>query len=181
MINRKYKKNRIKPKFLLLAIIISIFVFLVSFGTLYAQTHIIEGTACSCTLPIPLLIPTFSSFGVIIGAIVYYFVSAHRGEEYETLKYKIEGITRSDLKRNESNFKIFLNFLDNKEKIVLEKIIENRGEITQSKLSKIMGKINAFRAVESLKHRGIVRKEKFGKTNKIILEEKYRKALIGNV
>ncbi|MEM5813028.1 MAG: hypothetical protein QXU71_01555, partial [Candidatus Aenigmatarchaeota archaeon] len=100
--NNKYNiKNRIKTKFLLLAIVISIFVFLVSFGTLYAQTHIIEGTACSCTLPIPLLIPTFSSFGVIVGAIVYYFVSLHKSEEYEILHSRIEKISRIEPEKND--------------------------------------------------------------------------------
>ncbi|MEM5829054.1 MAG: hypothetical protein QW480_02310 [Candidatus Aenigmatarchaeota archaeon] len=177
--NNKYNiKNRIKTKFLLLAIVISIFVFLVSFGTLYAQTHIIEGTACSCTLPIPLLIPTFSSFGVIVGAIVYYFVSLHKSEEYEILHSRIEKISRIEPEKNDiEKFKIFLDFLDRKERVVLEKIIENNGEITQSKLSRIIGKINSFRTIESLRKRGIVRKEKFGKTNRIILEEKYRKIL----
>ncbi|MBU5678586.1 MAG: hypothetical protein QXJ96_01475 [Candidatus Aenigmatarchaeota archaeon] len=177
--NNKYHiKNKIKTKFLLLAIVISIFVFLVSFGTLYAQTHIIEGTACSCTLPIPLLIPTFSSFGVIVGAIVYYFVAIHRSEEYEILRSRIERLPIKDFEKNDNEkFKIFLDFLDNKERIVIEKIVENNGEITQSKLSKIMGKINAFRVVESLKKRGIIKKEKFGKTNRIILEEKYKKIL----
>jgi hypothetical protein len=64
-----------KKKSLIVIILLSGFIFAVSFSTLYAQTHIIEGTACSCTLPIPVLIPTFASLGLLIGSILYYFMS----------------------------------------------------------------------------------------------------------
>jgi uncharacterized membrane protein len=136
------------------------FIFAVSFSTLYAQTHIIEGTACSCTLPIPLLIPTFSSLGIFVGSIVYYLLFP-----------KIEeGKGKEDLS-------LFLDFLEPDEKSILQKIIENKGKITQSKLSSQFGKVKVFRILEKLKERGIIEKEAYGKTNTIKISEKFSKLL----
>ncbi|MCD6371241.1 MAG: hypothetical protein J7L39_00795 [Candidatus Aenigmarchaeota archaeon] len=147
-------------RLLILIIIISGFVFAVSFATLYAQTYIVEGTACACTLPIPLLIPTFSSLGIIVGLTVYLFASK-TPEEVE----KIDKET-------------FLNLFEDEERVVVSKILENGGEILQSKLSKEIGKVKTFRIVERLKRRGVLDKVKYGKTNKIILTEKLKKLLI---
>jgi uncharacterized membrane protein len=136
------------------------FIFAVSFSTLYAQIHIIEGTACSCTLPIPLLIPTFSSLGIFVGSIVYYLLFP-----------KIEeGKGKEDLS-------LFLDFLEPDEKSILQKIIENKGKITQSKLSSQFGKVKVFRILEKLKERGIIEKEAYGKTNTIKISEKFSKLL----
>ena len=67
------------------------FIFAVSFGTLYVQTNIVEGTVCSCTLPIPLLIPTFSSLGVFVGSLVYYLMFARIKEtEKKSTQYSEE-------------------------------------------------------------------------------------------
>ncbi|GEM_PF-742859 len=167
-----------EKKILGLIIILSAFIFLVSFGTLYAQTHIIEGTACGCTLPIPLLIPTFSSFGVIVGALVYYFIGYSKQKEYiHRISKRLESYNKNYTK-NKLDPKMFLNLLDNKEKQILEVIIKNKGEITQARLSSLFGKVVAFRTVESLKRKGIVKKEKYGKTNKIILEDFYKDAFL---
>jgi predicted histidine transporter YuiF (NhaC family) len=172
-------KIALEKKILGIIIILSAFIFLVSFGTLYAQTHIIEGTACGCTLPIPLLIPTFSSFGVIIGALVYYFIGYSKQKEYipRNISKKLESYNKIYTK-NKLDPKIFLNLLDNKEKQILESIIKNGGEISQAKLSSLFGKVVTFRAIESLKRKGIVKKEKYGKTNKIILEDLYKDAFL---
>ena len=135
--------------------LIATFVFLVSFSTLYAQTHLIEGTACTCTLPIALLIPTFSSFGIFIGSLVYYLISPKISEKREN---KLELI------------KNFIEFLPPNEKSVMEKIIKNGGEILQSKLSREFGKVKTFRILENLRKKGIIVKESYGKTNKIKLK-----------
>jgi uncharacterized membrane protein len=136
------------------------FIFAVSFSTLYAQTHIIEGTACSCTLPIPLLIPTFSSLGIFVGSIVYYLLFPKIEED-----------------KGKEDLNLFLDFLEPDEKSVLQKIIENKGKITQSKLSSQFGKVKVFRILESLRKRGIIEKEAYGKTNTIKISEKFSKLL----
>ena len=139
------------------------FIFAVSFSTLYAQTHIIEGTACSCTLPIPVLIPTFSSLGILIGSFVYYAMFPKLMDSEKKLA---------------EDAQVILDMLQIDEKNIIKKIIENKGEITQSKLSSLFGKVKTFRVVESLKKRGIITKESYGKTNKIKLNEKFNKILI---
>lgn len=143
-------------KIMIGTMLIAIFVFLVSFGTLYAQTHIIEGTACTCTLPIPLLIPTFSSFGIIIGTLVYYLLSPQIEKKKES---KLELIKK------------LVAFLPLPEREIVEKIVENDGEILQSELSKNFGKVKTFRILENLRSRGIIIKEPYGKTNKVKLVE----------
>lgn len=139
------------------------FIFAVSFSTLYAQTHIVEGTACSCTLPIPVLIPTFSSLGILIGSFVYYAMFPKLMDSEKKLA---------------EDAQVILDMLQIDEKNIIKKIIENKGEITQSKLSSLFGKVKTFRVVENLKKRGIITKESYGKTNKIKLNEKFNKILI---
>jgi len=138
------------------------FIFAVSFGTLYVQTNISQGTACSCTLPIPLLIPTFSSLGVFVGSLVYYLMFA-RIKETE--------------KKSTQDARNLLDMLQNDEREIIRKIVENKGEISQSKLSGFFGKVKTFRVLEGLKKRGIVEKESYGKTNMIKLNGKFRNIL----
>lgn len=147
-------------KLIIVVMILAGFIFAVSFSTLYAQTHIIEGTACSCTLPIPLLIPTFSSLGIFVGSIVYYLLFPKIEED-----------------KGKEDLNLFLDFLEPDEKSILQKIIENKGKITQSKLSSQFGKVKVFRILESLRKRGIIEKEAYGKTNTIKISEKFSKLL----
>jgi len=149
-------------KLIITIMLITGFIFAVSFSTLYAQTHIVEGTACACTLPIPVLIPTFSSLGILVGSFVYYATSS---KVKESKKKSVEGT------------QTLLSMLQANEREIIGKLIENKGEISQSKLSSIFGKVKTFRVLENLKRRGIIIKEKYGKTNKIKLNEKFREVL----
>jgi uncharacterized membrane protein len=145
----------LRKKLLAVIIVIAGFIFGVSFSTLYAQVHISEGTACSCTLPIPLLIPTFSSLGVFVGSLVYYMLSP-----------KIE-------KKEAKDVRLLLDMLEPDEKAIIKRIIESKGEISQSKLSSEFGKVKTFRVLEGLRLRGVIEKVPYGKTNKIRLSEKF--------
>ncbi len=148
----------LRKKLLGVVIVIAGFIFGVSFSTLYAQVHITEGTACSCTLPIPLLIPTFSSLGVFVGSIVYYMLSPTVGKEARKV-----------------DTKTILELLEPREREIVRRLIESKGEIYQSKLSSEFGKVKVFRIIEDLKNRGVVEKVPYGKTNKIKLSEKFIK------
>ncbi|MEM5773034.1 MAG: hypothetical protein QW040_02290 [Candidatus Aenigmatarchaeota archaeon] len=152
-----FKRRNIIP-----VILLSGFIFAVSFSTLYAQTHIIEGTACSCTLPIPVLIPTFASLGLLIGSTLYYFMSPKIEENKE--------------KQIQALFSL-VEILSPEEREIVKKLIENKGEILQSKLSQSFGKVKTFRVLENLKRRGVIEKEPYGKTNMIKLNEKLRSIL----
>lgn len=71
--------------------------------------------------------------------------------------------------------KAILDLLEPLEKEIIRRIVENRGEISQSKLSTEFGKVKVFRVIEALKNRGVVEKVPYGKTNKIKLNEKFVK------
>ena len=144
----------IKRKLIIFGILVSTFVFSVTFATLYAQTHIIEGTACSCTLPIPLLIPMFSSFGILVGLISFYLLL-------------------STIEKSKEEAKNWIELLDPLERDVIKMIIDNEGKITQAKISKEIGKVKAFRVLERLKERGIIEKIKERKTNIIKFSDKF--------
>ena len=151
-----------RRKILIIVMILAVFIFIVSFSTLYAQTHIAEGTACSCTLPIPLLIPVLSSIGVLIGSVVYYFMFPKVEESKE--------------KQVQAVFSL-VEMLKPDEKEVIRKLLENKGEISQSKLSQSFGKVKTFRILENLKKREIIEKEPYGKTNIIKLSQKFKHIL----
>ena len=143
-----------KRKLIIFGILVSTFIFAVSFATLYAQTHIIEGTACSCTLPIPLLIPMFSSFGILVGLISFYLLLP-------------------TIEKSKEEAKNWIELLDPLERRAIKMIIDNEGRITQAKISKEIGKVKAFRVLERLKGRGIIEKIKERKTNIIKLSDKF--------
>ncbi len=145
-IERSFKRSII-----LAFTIISLFIFLISVATMYAQTEIISGNACYCTFPIPLLIPTFASLGLFTGLLTYYLL--------------FPKVKRDDKKILE----IVKNLLNEEERTVLEMVIKEK-EITQAKISRILGKVKAFRVIESLKRKGLITKEKIGKTSKIKLK-----------
>ena len=56
-------------------------------------------------------------------------------------------------------------------------MIDNKGEISQSKLSSVFGKVKTFRTLRGLISRGILVKESYGKTNKIKLNDKFKDIL----
>ncbi len=158
----KSETMNINRNLMIVVMLITGFVFAVSFSTLYAQTHIVEGTACVCTLPIPVLIPTFSSLGILIGSFVYYAM--------------FPKIQETD-KRVAEDSQVLLDMLQSDEKTIIKQLVDNKGETLQSKLSRKFGKVKTFRVIESLKRRGIVVKEQYGKTNKVKLSEKFRQVL----
>lgn len=153
----------INRNLMIVVMLITGFVFAVSFFTLYAQTHIAEGTACACTLPIPVLIPTLSSLGILVGSVVYYMIFP-----------KI----RETEKKVAEDSRVLLDMLQPDEKTIIRQLVENKGEMLQSKLSRKFGKVKIFRIIEGLRKRGIVDKEQYGKTNRIKLSGKFREVLI---
>jgi uncharacterized membrane protein len=147
-------------KIVLGTIIIAGFIFLVSITTLYVQMQIAEKGFCP--IPLPLLVPVFASLGVFIGSLTYYLTFIKIEESREK---------RSEIVSS------MLEILQSDEKEVIKMLVENKGEILQSKLSRSLGKVKAFRVVESLMRRGVVVKEPYGKTNKIKLNEKFKNIL----
>ena len=104
------------------------------------------------------LLPFMSFIGVFVGTFIYYIMSEEVNKKNKSLK---------------NNTKIILNFLSNDEKSIIEKLIKANGEIPQYELTYLPGlnKVKTHRILENLLKKGIIKKEKYGKINKIILDK----------
>jgi len=74
----------------------------------------------------------------------------------------------------------FLKLLNPNERKIIDKLIENRGVALQSEISRMdeMGKVKAHRYLQKLSQMGVVKIERHGNTNKIVLSEDIKKILI---
>lgn len=140
-------------------ILLTGFIMAVSAASLYAQSHILSGTACGCSFPIELLIPMLSSAGVLVGSLTYYFMSSH-------LKSK-------------KDLSPLMALLDTDQRAVIQALAKAGGSLPQSRLVSETGlnKVKVSRIVADLEGRGVVKKEASGITNTVELEEMLKKAL----
>ena len=89
--------------------------------------------------------------------------------------------SKSKKKDDEASSKIlFLKFLSYGENKVIKKLIENKGTVLQSELSRMetMGKVRTHRILIELKKKGIVTLEKYGKTNRVTLSDEAKQVLL---
>jgi len=129
--------------------------------------------------PIPihiLLIPSILLIVAII-PISYYLISQKLEKKLENNMMVISKL----IKKNNSvstenttekdNKNIILKFLNPSERKVIEKLIETKGIVLQSEISRIEGmtKLKTHRAVKDLERKGIIKRESYGKTHRIIL------------
>jgi len=123
---------------------------------------------------------------VAIVPISYYFIS--KGFE-EKLDRKFDIITKLMKKNNSVSNKIpaeiddkniILKFLNAGERKVVETLIEKKGEILQSEISRMEGmtKLKTHRAVRDLERKGIIKRESHGKTHRIILSKDIKEAML---
>jgi hypothetical protein len=148
----------IKSKQLLMSVmIIAIFIFIVSFASLYTQRHISCGSTQTCTIPIPFLIPISASLGLFIGTLVYYLMVGR-------LKQKNTDIHKYH--------QIISKLLEKEERDVL-KIIAKEKEISQAKVTSIvnMPRVKVFRIIKKLQEKNLVEKKEQGKKRIIKIKE----------
>ena len=110
------------------------------------------------------LIPFITFIGLLVGTIVYYIMSDKAIQQEHSLK---------------KNTKIVLNFLTPSEKKVIETLMENNGKVQQYELSRLpdLNKLKTHRILLNLEQKGIIRKEKLGKVNKIVLDKELYEVL----
>jgi len=149
-----------KNPLLIVIMLLAGFVLIVSIASLYAQSEILTGNACGCFFPIYMLIPLLSSAGLLMGSLIYFFLSSHA---------------------KKADFSPLLNLLDYEEKVVIEELVKNRGNMTQARLVSSTGinKVKVSRMLADLEQRNIVRKRAKGISNIIELEEKLKELLVG--
>ena len=153
-----FEKN--KSIFLVLGIITG-FVFIVAFSALYVSDAIQNNNACGCVIPIPYMILILSSLGIFVGSAAYYFTVS---------KYVKEGKTRNE------NINYTLNFLEPKERKLVNELIKSKSGLKQSELEKLTGfhKVKVHRILYKLEASGIIQKETNGKINKISLDPRLK-------
>ncbi len=149
-------KPKNKSVFTLLSIVV--FIFLVSTISAYYDIKAREGQLCGCKPSLSIIITLLSSAGIAVGIVLSNVIT--QGEE---------------IKKQEIDTLPFLDFLESDERMIILKLIENKGRIPQAKLNKLDGfsRVKVHRTIEKLKAKGIILKERTGKVNKIILNSKY--------
>ncbi|HOI18507.1 MAG TPA: hypothetical protein PLX15_01440 [Candidatus Woesearchaeota archaeon] len=108
--------------------------------------------------PMYYFIPIFSFFGLGIGATLYYVLSSNIEKKDKLIKH---------------NSDVILKLLNNDERRVIKKIVENNGKVQQLEITYMQGfsKVKAHRIVESLVNKDIVTKEALGKIRLIRLDK----------
>ena len=104
------------------------------------------------------LLPFVAFIGLLVGTLVYYIMSDKVIQQEQSL---------------DKNTKIILNFLNSQEKKVIETLLENDGKVQQYELSHLpnLNKLKTHRILLNLEQKGIIKKEKLGKINKIVLNK----------
>ena len=156
------EKPTLRP-LILIFVIITFFIFVISFTTFYTTENF--SSVCGCKLPIWVIIVSISSLGLFVGSLTYYLLSKNY---------------MSEKKRIEKDFLKILNILDENDKKVIEALIEKKGEASQSYLGKALGlnKVKISRIISKMENKEIIKKEKKGMTNKVILNEELKEILL---
>jgi dipeptide/tripeptide permease len=152
----------IKPLIFIFGML-TLFIFIISFTVFYTTENF--SSSCGCTLPPWVVVVSMSSLGLFVGLATYYIIMTYYLEKEKKFK---------------KNVIRFLDFLKEEDKNVLSKIIEADGEINQSSLSKKLGfdKVKTSRIISILESKEIIKKEKKGMTNRIILKDEIRELFI---
>ncbi len=113
----------------------------------------------SSDLTLLYLLPLLAFSGLIVGVVSYRFMS--NGQIPKTETSKGEG-------------KVILKFLGSNERKVVERLLESGGKCQQIELSRLPGlsKVRTHRIIRDMERKGIIRKEKYGKVNLIVLDRK---------
>lgn len=156
-------ENELRNIIIAIAIIMG-FLFLVSFAIFYVRENYSAescSVACSCKTSLPLIISLLSTLGVFVGTIMYYLLSGKFSREQKLMQ---AGINKT------------LNYLSKDEKAIVKALINNGGELSQSSLGKItaMNKVKTYRVISTLEKKAVVKKEKSGMTNKVILDNELK-------
>jgi len=137
-------------------LVLSIFTFIVAVTSLYVQMQMQNLGAC--TIPLPLFIPFIACLGLFIGTLIYSLMAP----------VKVKGI----------DVDAICKLLEADEAKVIRAILTHE-DLTQARLARItnLNKVRVFRILQRLERRGVIKKVRKGKTNKILLSEEVRRAL----
>lgn len=111
------------------------------------------------------LVPVFIIVGIVIGALVFFFMSSRLENKQKDLK---------------NLSKVLVQFLGKDERLVVQKLLDSDGKVLQAELSRTegLGKLKSHRIIQRLVDRQVVEVEKFGKTNIVKLSKEIKDALV---
>ncbi len=105
-----------------------------------------------------LFFPIMGFLGMVGGSLLYYFMAQRLGKNKQLQKKNVNRL---------------LNLLSKEERLVLEKLIASHGSAYQYELSRMPGvnKVKMHRVLNNLEAKEIIKKENYGKINKIVLDK----------
>jgi len=150
------RNNRIIQLWLIIGIIAG-FASILFFTVTYLNQKVLCDVDCEKRNEVSLVLVLLSLFAMFIGSLTYYFIS----EKYEKKIVKIH-----------KDVSLTLRFLEGEERAIMNALITNNGELTQSEIAKKTGlsRVKISRILKSLEQRKIVTKTPKGMTNKVILD-----------
>jgi uncharacterized membrane protein len=162
-----------KNLFVLLLIPLILAIAVIVYFSVFYQTS--TGT-CQRMVPIYVLWISLVVIILIIVPTSYFLISKSLEEKLKSNMEFISNIVKKEKKGNlikeeDNQNQLFLKFLNLTERKVFEKLIENKGIVLQSEISRMEGmtRLKTHRAVRELERKGIIKIESFGKSNRIIL------------
>ena len=179
LIMDKDKKIKILAISIISAIIVSlIIVFSIPEITIFPNP--LENHLCPKMVPNYILWISNILMIIIIIPLSYYFISRRLEKKLEKnievlfkLIKKQNNSVNSKTKIENGDTNLILRFLNPNERKVVEKLIENKGKVFQSEITRMQGmtKLKTHRAVKELEFKGIIKIQKDGMTNKITLSD----------
>ncbi len=142
------------------------FLFVVSIAVFYTYSMLQTGDFCSCTETIPVVIIMVASAGLFVGSFAYYFL--------------IDRIVRNyrNNKSFEKALEPFLKLLNADEEKVVKLLLKNK-ELGQAKIGVLaeLSRVRTTRVLQKLEDRGIIERQKKGKTNRVNLSGQIKKIM----
>jgi len=134
--------------------------------------------------PIPTYILSLAFLFIIIAIIPIFYFLLQRGLKKNF--HEAMDIILQSLKENSNEKKpldsikyeiILLNTLNYQERQIIKKLTEKKGMVLQSEISRMnnIGKVKAHRTIKDLERKGIIKMERYGNTNRILLKEDIKK------
>ncbi len=153
-----------KDKKLILLTITFISLFIFIFASLIFSLHLKTENKLISPLFTPFVrynaqfIIILISLSVFIGGLIFYIMLKKLEKTKEIVKIDIN---------------ILLKLLNKDERLIIEKLVNSKGKILQSEVSRTEGlnKVKAHRILSKLKERGVIKLEKYGKTNVVYLSK----------
>ncbi len=111
------------------------------------------------------LVPVFVLGGIVIGAVVFFFVTSKLEDKQRNVK-KLSSV--------------MLKFLNPDERKLVDLLIENNGKALQAELTRLpgMSKVKSHRIIQRLMDRGVIEKETLGKTNIVRFSKEIKEGLL---